>query len=366
MQSYAQCTPFTDARMQACDQRADPGSAQAAHVVIGCMGQSGCSDETCVQQKCATELSACSAALAQQQPQQPTQPAQPVATQGGGGFELAYQVPTGWSQVNLVQGAITLSYVKQDQWSPADYKLHIFAAQPMSGSITDLYHTVWNEMVAPSFEVTQPTAPYRRRLASGYGLAFDAVQNARLKQNGASVWVAFYVVYTADRYVPIMLTGAGVEAEPALTQFFDSVSIRGHAASRNALFDTAELVGHWSTQSTSLASYVDSGGNYRGDASMATGEEITLGADGTFSAFFQAVKASGPAYRSKVSGQWTIEDDTLVMKASNGDVDRRRIWAKGTAPRGGTNALNLTNYGTAQPRFFYPSDSINAAWYGPK
>jgi hypothetical protein len=372
---YSQCEAVTEACMQTCDQRASPQDAQAARAVIGCMQSSGCQDQQCIGQRCSAQIGACSQQLAQyvqqqpqqpQQPYQPAQPAQPARPVVGGGFDLAYQLPAGWSEARLTQGAITLQYVKQDMYSPADYKLHIFpTAGWTGGSITNEFQAMWQAMVTPSFETTQPVAPYRRRLASGYALAYDYVSNAKLKQNGQYTPVSLYLIYTDDRYVAILATGINYEAEPALSRLFDSMSIRGVPPAKTALFDNAEMVGHWSTTSLSLANYVDSGGNYKGDASLATGEEIDLRSDGSFSSYFSAVRTSGPAFRDKQGGSWRVDDDTLVLQAK-GSTDKRRIFARGTAPRGGTDALNLTNYGTAQPRFFSPNDAIGTSWYGKK
>jgi hypothetical protein len=368
---YSQCTPFTEQCVQACEQRAAPQDAQSAHAVLACMGSSGCQDEGCVQQRCGAQLSTCSTALAQGQPQQPQQPAvqQPPPRQppaASGTFDLAYQVPAGWSE-SRSKDTITLSYDKDDFYSPQHYKLNIFQTERRDGtSIADLFHQLWNQIVPPAFDTTQTVAPYRRRLASGYALAMDAANGIKIKANNGYTNVALYIIYTDDRYVLLLGIGLDVAAEPLLAKLFDGLTIRGAPPSRAALFDTSELVGHWSTSSTTVGSYVTSSGDYAGDASIGTGESINLESNGTYSKFFVAVRGSGGNFREKSTGRWKIEDDTLVLASSNGGVDKRRIWAFGSPPRGGNNALDLTNYGEALPRFFSPNDSINTSWFGRK
>jgi len=55
---YTQCS-MTDACLQSCDARSAPEDAAHARATLGCIAQSGCTDDTCVAQRCTAEIDAC-------------------------------------------------------------------------------------------------------------------------------------------------------------------------------------------------------------------------------------------------------------------------------------------------------------------
>jgi hypothetical protein len=247
----------------------------------------------------------------------PREPAKPVLASG----DLVYQLPSGWSEKLRV--------------SPI--------ANRADGSITAEFQAVWKTLVTPSHEVAPPAAPYRRRLASGYALAYD---------HAASV--SLYLIYTDDRYVAIVATGMTVDAEPALAKLFDAMTIRGVPPSKTPLFDIKEIANHWSTLSVAVATRKSD----PGPPNNLPGEEFLLEPKGHFESYVIGVRPStGALFRDSQSGLWRIEDDVLATENNSHGIDRRRIWASGS------DALNLTNEGTAQPRLFDPNDTINSVWF---
>jgi len=349
---YGQCNPLTPACMQACDQQSSPANVELAHGVVTCVATSGCADQACSVQRCSAQLTSCTSAAAvataQQQQQQ-----QPAAQGPTGGLDLQYQMPAGWHEEHLLANATTLAF--------GQTKIFILPSRPLSGSIIDMFHAIWNEQLAASYELVDALGPLRRRLASGYAMALDG-GGAKVRANNGFSFIALYLVYTADRVVPIVAINLDASQEPVLARFFDGVAIRGAPATNAPLFDPGELVGHWSSGATSAASYVDASGRVTGDASVAVGETYNLEADGTFRSHLIGVTAGGAA-QDNGAGRWRIEDDILVLEAA-GRTTRKRIWGHGTSPKGAPNAICLRSFGTDQPKFSSPKDGYNTAWYG--
>ena len=124
-----------------------------------------------------------------------------------------------------------------------------------------------------------------------------------------------YVVVGGGNAVPLIATYSGWDAEldRALKQLFDSVRFPGVTGHVAPLFTRDEIAGVWRSSSTTLAKWVDAVGNYRGDASVATGESMTIRADGTYESQFAAINGANRMRQHDV-GRYTIEDDFLVMR----------------------------------------------------
>lgn len=56
---YSQCAPLTPGCVVACEQRTTTPAAQASRAVLDCMSASGCADQTCIVQRCGTQLTTC-------------------------------------------------------------------------------------------------------------------------------------------------------------------------------------------------------------------------------------------------------------------------------------------------------------------
>lgn len=56
---YGQCSPFTEACQHRCDARGMPDQAAHARAAMSCFEQASCSDESCVNERCGTEIAAC-------------------------------------------------------------------------------------------------------------------------------------------------------------------------------------------------------------------------------------------------------------------------------------------------------------------
>ncbi len=293
----------------------------------------------------------------------PTTPGAPgaTATTAGGTLDLVYQVPDGWSEQ---RGEVaTLSYQYEDMYDKKSFTLVILPSRPVQGSLGETYQALWAEQILPLFTPGFEPAPFRRRLASGYPLWFDG--DDMVASSGATFQVILYMVVAGDRVVPLvgLYLGLDQKVEIPIAAFFDALSVSGAAPTSDPLFDAAELAGDWSEHSASYADYVDSSGNYRGDATVATGEEFHLDAGGSYESWFTAV-GNGSASQTKAAGAWSVADDFLVLDGP--DEHRRiRIFAAGTSPRGGRAIYLPPNYDAeATPDFTMPRRPISGGWYG--
>ena len=356
---YGQCNPLTQACITQCDQRATPDSSQNAHAVLQCMAQSGCQDQSCVVQRCSAQLTTCTNVdLAAAQPGAPA----PAPAASGGSYDLVYQIPQGWNESRTYLNAITLGFDQEDFYNHVHPRIHIFPSRPRQGAIDDQFRALWNELVVTPGEFSQmdPPRPMRRRTGRGYAMDLDARPTTLTK--GGYVTVGLYVIYTDDKLVPILTTNLSWQLDGVVNPFFDGVEIRGEAPSKTPLFATRELAGHWSTQAVSLSSYVNANGDYAGDASLATADGIFLDPDGSFRSHFVGL-GRGQAVQTDDSGQWSIDDDTLVLSGHE-RTERRRIWGRGAAPQGNPDSLCMVPYGDSRPTYTKPDDQVNSSWYG--
>jgi len=281
----------------------------------------------------------------------------------GGSFDLVYRVPAGWSEQ---RGAdlITLRYDEESDWVHRHYTILILPSQGLRGSLGDTYQALWREQILPLFTPGFEPAPFRRRLASGYACWFDG--DTMVATNGQPFQAVLYMIAAGDRVVPIVALYTDLEqrAEGPIQAFFDALTLSDAAPSGEPLFLPAELAGEWNTHAASYANYVDSGGNFRGDATIATGEHFILGADGRYQAWFTAAGGGTRAFQDNHTGAWTVEDDFLVF--AGGDEQRRlRIYAVGTSPRGGGAIFLPPSYDASDaPDFTMPRRPISGDWYG--
>jgi hypothetical protein len=99
----------------------------------------------------------------------------------------------------------------------------------------------------------------------------------------------------------------------------------------------------WRSSSSTLANWVDVYGNYRGDASVATGETLTIRASGEYESQFAAIKGGGGRMRQHDVGRFSLEDDMLVLRPNNpgGSGSRYRITGVGRSADGRASFLLL-------------------------
>ena len=103
-----------------------------------------------------------------------------------------------------------------------------------------------------------------------------------------------------------------------------------------------------------IAGYYSASGTYTRNASSFINTGFALNADGTFNRAFAASTNGGPIYNEKADGTWTIEDDTLVLRAGGRPVERLRIWGAGTNDDGPTLILASSLQPAAQPNLSKP------------
>lgn len=280
-----------------------------------------------------------------------------------GALELVYQTPAGWKEDRSRTDSITLAFDQQvqagtDFYGVKMYRLFVLPSQPIVGSISDTFVADWKAVLAAAnMQLPVVVAPLKKRLQSGYVLALDGDQ-----VNG--VTINLYLVCGDQRCVPVlgMFSRSDSALEPMLSAFVESATLKGAVASKAPVYTKAELVGAWSSQSASLGNYVNSSGQYVGDASIATAETIDLKANGTYKDQFAAVK-SGGGFQEKESGKWKVEDDVLVLEAK-GRTTRYRIFARATTPQGKPGLLLPRALETLPNiELGFPRRMLSADWY---
>lgn len=259
------------------------------------------------------------------------------------GQRLSYQVPAGWSRSES-NGTVTLARVVELGFGvKQDFRLVIMPQERTSGAAISTYNAMWSRYTGAIFAAPAPPLPLRVRLAGGATLFYDG-GNMHLRQNNAEIDGYFYTISDGEAVVPVLgfFNGWDEALDRALRQFFDSVRLPGGNGRQSPLFEPREIAGVWRSSSTTLANWVDSAGNYRGDASVATGETLTLRADGTYESQFAAIRGANRIRQHDV-GRFTVADDMLVLAPNDGSrkQSRYRITGVGKSSDGRGSFLLL-------------------------
>jgi len=226
---------------------------------------------------------------------------------------MTYQVAAGWSRSEN-NGTVTLARVVDLGFGvKQDFRLVVMPPVRTAGTALQTYQSLWIRYVDAIFASPVKPLPLRVRLPVGAVLLYDG-DNMRLRQNNTEVDGFLYAVVDGDTVTPVMgfFNGWDDALDRALRQFFNSVQLPGRAGPPQPLFAPQEIAGVWRSSSSTLANWVDAAGNYRGDASVATGETLTIRADGTYESQFAAIGGAGRIRQHDV-GRFTIEDDMLVL-----------------------------------------------------
>ncbi|HZE95706.1 MAG TPA: hypothetical protein VE981_01650 [Planctomycetota bacterium] len=261
-------------------------------------------------------------------------PAAPAATAN----DVRYKAPEGWTSKTLDGGIVMFTLDKKDFYEQYSYRILILPSEPLQGTLRQKFQNLWTVHVNGNFTTTIVPIPLVRRLKSGMAVAVD--QDGRAKnKDGVVQHAGLTLLARGNRCVPILGFYFGLGntdlLQKALEPMLESAEIPGSGDDRVALVDAADLPGSWSTSSVSLANYVTSAGAYAGDASIATGEGVTLNKDGTFKRSFRAVSAK-MRFQENSEGTWKTDDNLLDLTLKDGSKQVYRIFGVGGDAKGGT------------------------------
>jgi hypothetical protein len=256
---------------------------------------------------------------------------------------LTFDVPAGWNRTEI-SGLVTLVRVEDLGFGMKnEFRIISLPPERSAGKPMESFQGLWNKHVGGVFVTSMHPLPIRARLRTGAALLYDG-GTMRLRQNNAEATGFLYVVVDGDLIAPFLavFTGWDQALDRALRPFFDSVRVPGGTGQPKPLFTRQELVGAWRSSSTTLANWVDTAGNYLGDASVATGDTLTLRTDGTYQSQFAAI-GGGRTMRQNDTGTFDIEDDFLVLRPSTPGqgITRYRITGVGRSADGRGSFLLL-------------------------
>jgi hypothetical protein len=276
--------------------------------------------------------------------------------------DLSVSVPAGW-QSSVSGDLLVVERIVDVGWGQQEvYRLVFHPPEAARDSAAATFDALYSPLASAAFASPARPLPIRVRLSSGATLLYDGGTTQWL-ENGAEVSGMVYVVVQGNRAVAALGVLGGWEQSLAtsLRQIFDGVSIAGASAEVQPLFTQQEIAGRWGSSSTSLANWVDASGNYIGDASLATGETLSLYANGMYRDQFAAVGGGGGVFSSDTSGAWAVEDDTLVMTPQSGaDATRYRITGVGSSADGRGRFLFLGVTRDDYPFLYAGSSNPNA------
>jgi hypothetical protein len=215
---------------------------------------------------------------------------------------------------------------------------------PPSAAGADLVASVvpsWKATFAPAFDGTMNPYVMRRRVGA-MNCAF-AQGDLTFRSSGALFDAWLYVVDAGGATVTVVVLLQGDQ-----TLYLETVekllaSVRaGPAPQARPLFSAAEIAGTWEWSSTSFGDFVDAGGRYAGDASIAVGETVSMAEDGTYRYQFGGV-GRGKIVRGDEKGRFRVEGDQLVLMPDGDEARayRRRLLGVGAWPGGPGRVLLL-------------------------
>lgn len=239
---------------------------------------------------------------------------------------MSFHPPAGW-KVEDRGDRVVMTHTGDSRYC----LLVVHASQPGSGNLETDFLTEWNRAVGSTLDAREPTRPEKLELKNGIrGLTGAATFQAE-GQRGIAVLM---VVGAGSRVVSVQILIPDQRAlqayEGAVDSFLSGLSIARTRATP-APVSQAEgtpfsLTGEWTHSSTSLASYVDSSGHYKGDASTAYGESITFKADGTYAFRFTGM-GRGKVVRESDSGIYRRSGDELHLQGKTRGLKRYKILA---------------------------------------
>lgn len=258
-------------------------------------------------------------------------PATPAAASSSPA-SLSWSVPAGWTRA--ARGSTIVLTSPPNEMSGQRNVLEVLPAERAQGTPVQTFAALWQRLIGPRFDTALHPLPLRVRLAGGAMLIFDGETRARERASGNTVGAHLYVVTDGVTAVPLIAVQRDWnQFRGELATFFASARLSGGGRTAAPLYTLAEVAGTWRSSSSTSASYVDSAGNYRGDASMATGQTLTIGADGSCTSQFAAVGGGNGRLRSSARGRCAVEDDTLVVPSEAGPRRYRITGVGRTADR---------------------------------
>jgi hypothetical protein len=255
---------------------------------------------------------------------------------------LTCPTPASWQRVET-GGRLTIERVEDLGFGQKNlFRLTFLHPVLAKGGAFRIFNTLWKQVAPQTFAEPIQPLPLRMRLKSGASLFYDG-GNMRLRQGNVEVTGMVYVVIQGGLATAAVgvFTGWDASLDRELREIFDGTRITGVAGKEPPLFTRGELVGRWRYSTSALGNWVDSAGNFVGDASIAVGETLTLNADGSFRDQFAAVN-SGGTMSTDTSGPFSVEDDLLVMRSrSENKTTRYRITGVGRSADGRAKFLLL-------------------------
>lgn len=256
----------------------------------------------------------------------------------GGSAQLQFNLPAGWGQAQ--QGA---NRVLTSPRTPSGKlnQLEVLPAIAMGRDAAAAFQAVWQQAVRGRFGTAFHPLPLRLRLPSGAAVLydFDREQHAL----GGNDWVTpgLYLFTDGHNAVPVVASLRDFNTVQAELGTWLRSATLGTGQRAPELYRLADLAGTWRAGGSALASYVDVAGRYLGDASMASGETLTITAQGQCESKFAAVGGGLGRMRAANAGACRIEDDTLVLPSAQGPR-RYRIGGVGTGTDAGRRFLLLS------------------------
>jgi hypothetical protein len=189
--------------------------------------------------------------------------------------------PAGWRRIEA-DGALKLERVDDLGFGQKNlFRVTFLPPVRAQRSASATFDTLFRQVAAANFQAPIHPLPLRVRLKRGASLLYDG-GDMRLREGGIQVTGMVYVVLQggmAGAAVGVF-TGWDSSVDRALREIFDGVRIVGAARKEPPLFTRRALAGRWRSSTSALGNWVDAAGNYRGDASLAAGETLTLRSGG--------------------------------------------------------------------------------------
>lgn len=253
---------------------------------------------------------------------------------------FSYEAPVGW---NKEANTVNISYSFTDNKTGSFCIINMYHSRPSEGSIQADFAKQWQTAAIP-LGVTDTPKLQKGAPINGWENISGA---ATFKQNGANAVIILASFTGFDKTSNLIFITNDQKYLTRIDEFTSKIQLNkpaeAAAVTQNQTPEinsgSASLIGEWSSNSNTLANFVNSSGQYAGDASTASTTIFVFNANGTYEDHFN-IYMNGHFNFYFYKGHYSINGSSITLTPNwyQHKIDGREV--KSNNP----NNLKITSY----------------------
>lgn len=227
---------------------------------------------------------------------------------------FSYEAPKGWNK-EATTGGVSYSYTDKKKGSYCI--ISIFHSRASEGNSQTDFEKQWQTMVATPLGVTDTPNIQKGESINNWENISAAVA---FKQNGLSAVVILASFTGFDKTANIIFITNDQAYLTQVDAFTNTIHLNqptepNAITEKKAIPETAgttSLIGEWSSNSSTLADYVNANGQYAGDASINSTTIFVFNANGTYEDHFN-IYMKGHFHFYFYKGKYSISGNTITL-----------------------------------------------------